>query len=348
MIMIIFIRMFYINRKYLLKYWVFAVIATGCNSNIEITEKEELPSSVICNIVVDNNGIKWITTDKGIVSYDGVKLTHYPNEKSFNDGSVNRLFPEKDQTTNRIWLCSNNGLSAFKHNNNEIIPLETYNTKQSDILSDSVLAIDIDLRSTRYIATSSGLSIFSKNKWLDYFGQSGDKILQNFKISAVAVAKNSWVYVSTQGGGVSRFKYLDAVSGATTFTNEWAYGLKSDNILTVVVVDDTCQWYGTDKGVAFHTNELTKSGWVHYSRADGLICDTVTAIAKDLTGNVWFGTPKGISKLNNEKWESFTVKNGLTSNHVNTIAVDLDGSVWVGTDNGISHYINNVWSKFDD
>ena len=340
--------MIYLKSKYILMLTAMAVVCFGCEKDSPVIEKVELPSNVIRNIVVDNNGVKWITTDKGIVSYDGEKLTNYPDNSSFNNDTANRLFSEKGETTNKIWLCSNNGLSVFEHNDEKISNLVTYKSTQSGILSDSVLAVDIDLKSTRYIATSSGLSIFSNNKWQDYFGQAGDKILQNYKISAVAAANNNWVYVSTQGGGVSRFKYLDAVSGATTFTEEWASGLKSDNILTVVIVDDTCQWYGTDKGVALHTNELTKSGWTRYSRTDGLICDTVTTIAKDLSGNIWFGTPKGISKLNNETWVNLTTKNGLTSNVINTIAVDLDGSVWVGTDNGISRYINGIWIDFED
>ncbi|MBK6284669.1 MAG: hypothetical protein IPF54_20340 [Draconibacterium sp.] len=95
-------------------------------------------------------------------------------------------------------------------------------------------------------------------------------------------------------------------------------------------------------------NELTKSGWTYYSRADGLICDTVNTITQDLSGNIWFGTPKGISKLSDTEWESFTTKNGLVSNQVNTIAVDLDGSLWVGTNNGISHYVNNIWANFEN
>ncbi len=336
------------KKKYILMLAAMAAVCFGCEKYSQVIEKLQLPSNVIKNIVVDNHGIKWITTDKGVVSYDGVKLTDYLDESLLNSGAANRLFSEESQAANKIWLCSNNGLSVFEHNDEVITDFVTYTKSQSGILSDSVLAIDIDLKNTRYIATSAGLSIFTNNKWFDYFGQAGEKILQKYKISAVAAAKNDWVYVSTLGGGVSRFKYLDAVSGATTFTEGWASGLKSDSILTVVVVDDTCQWYGTDKGVAFHKNELTKSGWTYYSRADGLICDTVNTITQDLSGNIWFGTPKGISKLSDTEWESFTTKNGLVSNQVNTIAVDLDGSLWVGTNNGISHYVNNIWANFEN
>ncbi len=61
---------------------------------------------------------------------------------------------------------------------------------------------------------------------------------------------------------------------------------------------------------------------------------------------MWFGTPKGVSKLTVDKWQNYTTKDGLVANKVNTIAVGADGSIWFGTDNGISHLINNQWISY--
>jgi ligand-binding sensor domain-containing protein len=147
------------------------------------------------------------------------------------------------------------------------------------------------------------------------------------------------------GGGISRFKYIDAVSGATTFNLPWAGGLPSENVLCAIA-DGNAQWYGTDAGAAYHESELTKSGWTTYTREEGLVCDTVYAIAKDLAGNVWFGTHKGVSKLTGNQWQSITKADGLLDNKVNTIAIDKDNSVWFGTDKGISHYSGGKWVNY--
>lgn len=135
---------------------------------------------------------------------------------------------------------------------------------------------------------------------------------------AVSNSTNGWVFVSTRGGGVSRFKYeLDAISGATTYNSAWAPGIGSDSINTVIVVDDTCQWFGTNKGVGFHTSHLTKKNWFYYSTQNGLICDTVLAIAKDKQGNVWFGTPKGVSKFDGKNtWTNYAKLDGLIDNKI--------------------------------
>jgi ligand-binding sensor domain-containing protein len=78
-----------------------------------------------------------------------------------------------------------------------------------------------------------------------------------------------------------------------------------------------------------------------------LVCDTVYAIAQDNTGNMWFGTHKGISKFSGSGWTSYTKKDGLVADKVNTVEVDKDGSLWFGTDNGISHFTNGVWETVE-
>jgi ligand-binding sensor domain-containing protein len=89
---------------------------------------------------------------------------------------------------------------------------------------------------------------------------------------------------------------------------------------------------------------------VTYTRTQGLICDSVYAIAKDLSGAIWIGTHKGVSKLNvsptDTIWTNYTAKDGLVANKINAIAVDTDGSLWFGTDAGISHFADNHWVNF--
>jgi ligand-binding sensor domain-containing protein len=263
-----------------------------------------------------------------------------------SNGSISDLVFEPSSAPKKLWLGTNVGLSSFEFGTSSISTVN-YNTNSPGILSDTLSALGIDAANIKYIGTSKGLSILNLDKWNHYFGRIGDgEPLLNYKISSVSVGGKGYIYAATQGGGVSRFKYTaDAISGATTYNFPWAWGLPSDTVYTVVAID-TCQWYGTRRGAAYHTSENTKTDWVTYKRADGLICDSVYTIAKDLSGNIWFGTFNGVSKLTGDKWQSFTTKDGLIANKVNSIAVDLDGSIWFGTDEGISHFANNHWSNF--
>lgn len=313
-----------------------------------VPEVFQFPSKVIHKIVVDNSGVKWFSTEKGIVSYNNLVWTSYSDTQDLTTVSVADFAFEITSGIKKLWMGTNVGLTSLEFGSSAITVVN-FSTKNAGILNDTVTALGIDGSNVKYIGTSKGLSILKDSKWDKFYGRKNEEILSKYKISSVATATNGYIYTTTQGGGVSVFKYTDAVSGATTFNKPWAWGLPSDTIYTVVA-DDIAQWYGTDKGVAYHSTEFTKSDWTTYTRTDGLVCDTVYSIAKDISGNIWFGTHKGVTKLSisptDTTWTNYTTKDGLVADKVNTIAADIDGSVWFGTDKGISHLKSNIWEKF--
>ncbi len=304
-----------------------------------------MPSEVIHKIIVDKQGIKWFATEKGIVSYDGVKWTTYSDDKNLSNGPIADLAFDLASGIKLLWSASQIGLNSYEFGATAI-SFVNYSTKNSGILADTVTAVGIDAVNVKYVGTSKGMSILKAGKWDKYLGRKNEEILARFRISSVSTTTDGYVYASTRGGGVSRFKYTDAISGATTFNKPWAWGLPSDTVYTVYT-DGIAQWYGTKGGIAYHSTESTKTDWKTYTRSDKLICDSVYAIAKDLSGNMWFGTQLGVSMMKDSvTWTSYTTKEGLVSNKVNTIATDLDGSLWFGTDQGISHFVNNKWEKY--
>jgi ligand-binding sensor domain-containing protein len=328
---------------------VLVTLIFSCKKNDNpAPEAFKFPSKVINKIAVESTGVKWFATEKGVISYDNTTWTKYSDNQNLTSGSISDFVFEKLSGMNKLWLGTDFGSTVFDFGTSKV-SVANYKTKNSRILSDTVSALGIDNSSVKYIGTSKGLSILKADKWDQFLGRRNEEILAMYKISSVATSTNGYVYAATQGCGVSRFKYTDAVSGATTFSRPWASGLPSDTVYTVFV-DGDAQWYGTFRGAAYHSSEFTKSDWATYTRANGLVCDSVYAIAKDLSGNMWFGTYKGVSKLSisttDTIWTNYTTKDGLIANKVNTIAADLDGSIWFGTDNGISHYTNNKWQNY--
>jgi ligand-binding sensor domain-containing protein len=326
---------------------VLLLFVLSCNNNDNPAPDEFVfPSKVINRIMVDSSGLKWFATEKGVISYDGARWTTYTDDKSLSNGPIADLAFGLTSGINSLLLASNVGLSVFGFGA-ATISFQNFNKTNSEILEDTVTAIGVDGSNVKYVGTTKGLSILKDGKWDEFFGRRNQEILLRYKISSVGPASKGYVYITTEGGGVSR--YCDAVSGQTTLNKPWAWGLPSDTVYTVIITQDTCQWYGTAKGVGYHMSPDTKNDWTTYTRADGLICDSVYAIAKDLSGDMWFGTHKGVSKLHmgtDTTWTSYTTKDGLVANKINAIAADLDGSVWFGTDEGISHLSNNKWEKY--
>ena len=315
----------------------------------EIANSSSLPSNTILKIVIDKQGVKWIATDKGLVSFYNNEWRIYSNDVALNSGFTSDLSLDQSNANTELWIATNNGVrsggvssQSFSSNNRLVF-------SNGKLLNDTVYRVATNTNGAKFFGTKSGLSILKNNLWTSYLGAWGrgsDLFLSKNEITGIATSKGGWNYVSTKGGGVSRFQFTDAVTGATKFFQPWAYGLKSDKVFTVVVVNDSCQWYGTDMGAAYHTSHNTKADWTSYSIADGLICDTVYAIAQDAKATVWFGTHNGLSKFSDGNWTNYTVKDGLVANKINTVAIDMDGAVWIGTDNGISHFKNNTWKSF--
>lgn len=324
------------------KFWLIIMISFGinlfysCDTDDPVEEKFVFPSKVINKIVVDASGSKWFATGKGIISYDGLKWTSYTDQQNKTTGDISDIVFDRLSGAKKLWVGTQVGLSSFEFGPSAYTT-ENFNTSKDELLSDNVSALGVDELAVKYIGTSKGLSILKGDQWDEFYGRETEEILSEYRISSIAIAQNGYIYAATEGGGISRFKYTDAISGATTFNLPWSSGLPSQNVYAAIT-DGNAQWYGTDGGVAYHSTEKAKEDWTTYTRENGLICDTVYAIAKDPSGNVWFGTHKGVSKLTGDKWQNYTVKEGLVANKVNAIAIDTDRSVWFGTDHGISHF----------
>jgi ligand-binding sensor domain-containing protein len=236
-----------------------------------------------------------------------------------------------------LWLASDSG--AFNFTSQLFV-----NKNNSGLHNNVVHHLDFDYSGNACFAASDGISILHNGKWAKSSGL--DNLYLNFEITGMASAANGFTYVTTYGGGVERFKIdVDGISGATIFDNDWTW-LESDNINTVFI-DDTTQVYGTDRGVALHFSEYTKWDWLLYTISDGLIGDTVLAIVKDHSDNWWFGTTRGISRLNDAEWTNYTVETqNIISDNIKFLAVDIDGSVWFASDEGLSQFIDGQWINY--
>jgi len=326
-------------------------IFVSCNPD-EGTTVDMLPSNVITKISIDKNGVKWIATDKGLVSFDGKKWTTYSKISTLYNKPTLDLLINESSSKKSLMTSNYEGVFTGLFSDQSVSESAAYRRCVKGLVCDTVNRLATNLTNTTFFGTPKGLSILKDTTWTFYDGQWGrkkDNFLTTTKITGIASAKNGWNYVSTEGQGVSCFKFVDAVTSATKYFLPWADGLNSDVVYTVIIVDDTCQWYGTDAGASYHTSNFTKGDWaLHYSVADGgLASDSVYAIAKDVTNNiVWFGTQRGVSKLENNTITNFSTLDGLIDNKINTLSVDIDGSVWFGTNLGISHFKGGKWKSY--
>lgn len=77
-----------------------------------------------------------------------------------------------------------------------------------------------------------------------------------------------------------------------------------------------------------------------YTTENGLLSDSVWTIVEDNNQRMYFGTGRGLSRLDVQKniWNSFTTKDGLTVGRVNNLFEDSQESIWINTFFGVTKF----------
>jgi ligand-binding sensor domain-containing protein len=303
------------------------------------------------SVIVDDDNIKWFSTDIGIVSFDGNKWKLHDDNKSLPQQNLKSLTYVVNPKGSELWIASPDGATVARLPIDAQAEALTYSPENAPMISQDVLGIAAGLDTIRWIGTNKGVSALSNDKWLspDYDGYYTEGMFMNYPITSMATnLKGDSLYVGTEGVGVMRVYRddLDGISGASIYAQWGPIDLPSDYILSIYIAPDGTKWFGTEEGVARHTGNNTLDNWTAYYTDDGLVDNYVQAICGDKKGNIWFGTLAGISVFSGSSWISYTVDNGLASNNILSIATDNTGIVWIGTDAGISSYENEKFINY--
>ena len=317
------------------------LLLTSCKRDED--SNNTIGGKIVRSIYIEPNGTKWFATDKGISSFDGKTWTNFSENDGLPGTGFNDMSNAASENGINLWLASNSG-AMMGHWDSNILTVETaYTTGNSELLSDTVLAIALDKAGYLWMGTTRGLNGLKNNT--DWILPS--KQVFSRPISNIGSSEDGWNYFATLGGGVGRNKTtVDGISAASTYEMPWA-GLPSDIVNTIYIDPLTGnQWFGTPAGAAYHIGTETKKNWTVYTIDDGLVNNEILSLAGDAEGNIWFGTKGGVSIFGNSSWTTYTESDGLAGNTVNAIAFDMDGSAWFGTDKGVSHYTSGTWVTY--
>ena len=209
-----------------------------------------------------------------------------------------------------------------------------------------------------WVATTGGVVCYSASEHVKFTTVDG---LGDNYVDAIAVGDGGRLWFGTYGGGVS---VLD--DGGTPFDKGddiWTTFTTTDglagNYVDVITVDGNGRlWFGTgswsitsgrggrgvsvldDGGTPFDKGDDT---WATFTIYDGLCSDSVSAIAVDGEGRLWFGTWSLWGRVSvledggtpfdkgDDTWATFTESDGLADDWVTAIAVDGEGRLWLGT-----------------
>lgn len=197
----------------------------------------------------------------------------------------------------------------------------------------------------------------------------GDGLAQS-QVYALLEDHDGYIWMGTQGGGISKFDgqdfinystkdgisnnyihslaqddsgiiYIGSQDGLTIFNGTFFAKIKSQKQLKIesIKIDpDEKVWLGTNQGLFFYENDtLTR-----YSSKNRWVNENIHDIHIDPNGTMWLATDYGVVKIDSEKEYLFSQKEGLRSRLINAIHRDTDDVLWVSTyGEGIYRMKNN-------
>ncbi len=318
-----------------------------------------LYTEYVTTVAIDADGRKWIGSD-----YDGLDVLsanliewehHYP--PTIGDYMINDIAtaPNGD-----VWLGTGGngeggyGMGGVTRAYWTDQGFEVYNTYNSGISHDNVLAIETDRLDNVWLAT---LDYWDEvGATANYFTPNTDHWLEVYFPEGMYVWDVHDIF--SDANGRTWFSTNDGLGVLAPDHNSWTVyqegnGLNSQTVYGVVVDDDGNAWIATEYG---GVNQLTAAGsWITYTTSNSdLLSDQVLAVDIDNAGNLWFGTDSGLNRYTpaSNTWVSYTEATGdLPSDWIVDIAIDQDGNVWLardGWDGGVSVlHTDNSWTHYD-
>jgi hypothetical protein len=131
-----------------------------------------------------------------------------------------------------------------------------------------------------------------------------------------------------------RFGLLPQVTGV-----HFKPALNADQITSVIKRGDDF-WIGTRKGLYKHPGNSMSATRLEQYGIHGPLATEVTSLAVDSRGDLYVGTPIGLSIRDSRgEWKSIQGKQGLPIEHITALAVDNNDRIWIGTPKGAILFI---------
>lgn len=312
-------------------------------SNISVDKG--LSQNTVYAITQDPLGFMWMGTQDGLNRYDGKSFISYKPVKGASQSLasfyIRYLFTD---TKGRLWIGGNGGVSTYDYNSNSF---KNYNI-QPRPGEWYVSCIVEDRNGGIWVATNSGEIYKSDAAYkafqpLSFSMPSGKPT----PIYALSFLNDRSLLLGTETGllildpGTGAIKKLDAGVGEVRINQ--------------IFSDGSFVWVGTEgKGlVKIHRQNRTATNYTRQTgQLPGLVNDNVRSINKDSKGDLWIGTFRGLSIMDQQGvyqnyHHELMVPKTLSQNSVRCIYKDRQGGMWLGTFYGGVNYYHSQLTSFN-
>lgn len=342
---------------------VFLTLSLSINAQYRIdiwTTDDGLPQNSITGLVQTRDGYFWMTTNDGLVRFDGVRFEVF-NKSNTPEITTNRLVGAFEDKSGRLWFQSEDGGIVFYEKGRFKVGMKP---NEMPLVTRSPFFDD-----------QTGGVIFYNNRQ-NYRFNNGKFV----PVKIEGLPEDSAIVLADRDGGLwfkteakihrvkdGKFKtyQLDGFSRGEIYTtayedrqggvwlsyvgenNQSLLRIKNDQVQSIQFsasdvsrfVEDLAGnlWlsvykkgiYRIDTSAVAATNPIDDS-IKPIAQIDGISTHTSGIFCPDREGGMWIGTEKGLVRLSPQTIQVFSKSNGLAEDNVYPIYEDKVGKVWAG------------------
>ena len=234
-----------------------------------------------------------------------------------------------DPENDRLWVATD-GAGLFYQAG--MAPVRNYNSTNSGLTNNAVMAVTRDKRGTIWIGTyQDGLFYLGADGAIRHFRDQDRLDTERVRTLAYDASRDR-LYVGTHGAGTAIVDPVRQEITAQLISED-------DRWVSSLYIDDYSRlWIGTYNGPECYDPDTGRRSLLPLL-TDGSPVRTY-AVTGDKDGRMWFGSSEGLFSVSAD-WRDirqFTEKDGLPDNLVRDLLCSPAGNVWVATNNGLSCY----------
>jgi signal transduction histidine kinase/ligand-binding sensor domain-containing protein len=268
-----------------------------------------LLSNNLTSVIQAESGFLWITTNNGLMRFDGVRLEIFDQDliSFLSTDAFYRVYEDKN---NVLWFASR-GSGIVKYRDHKF---EQHLADKDIPKSPRTMLIQND--GTIWVGSDNRGLFKIKDTTVT---QIRDPLLEDIIVMHLEEGENGKIYIGTNTRGL--LEYHDDVITRVSLGNDF----NNTAVMAIKYVSDGALYVGTSEGLLAVENGNVRE-------IDFLKDIQVNHIVADHYGSVWIGTERGLGRITTTGKEEFLrVGRGFSGSHITSLFLDKEGSLWMST-----------------
>nr|WP_244828492.1 hybrid sensor histidine kinase/response regulator transcription factor [Carboxylicivirga sediminis] len=327
-----------------------------CDNNVSCLYAER---SNAVFVGTNGNGVNQLSVGQSCFTQYGVNEL---NDNSIDHFRVNAIYEDEEGF---VWFGTRLGLNRLNKKNGIYERFNNANTKNTTppkgvSYIGETTSFCRDSLGDLWIGTyGTGLYRYSykDDRFYHYQDEYGNDMPAD-RITDIILDAEKKLWIATHSAGISKVESVDVKRNRLLVSyfkcdDNQVVGFAEQNVDNIFLDSKNHLWFSQrDKGL--YRLSVEDGTMSHYEHVPGdstaLSNNTVISICSDDSGDIWFGTARGLNKfdIEDEYFTSFTMENGLPHNSICGVLSDDKNQIWLYTQRGIYRFnpITEVFESF--